>query len=55
MKDYSQRKKDKNEVQNGSCLETRNKTGEDAKVEHMPVDVDNHADNLKSKFGGLVR
>ncbi len=42
---YSRRKKDKDEVRNGFCLEIRSKAGADNKVEHMPVFVDNHADN----------
>ncbi len=42
-KDYNQRKKNENEAQNDSYLETRSEAGVDKKVEQMPVDVENHA------------
>jgi len=41
----NQRKKDNCEAQTSNYLETRSKTGEENKEEHIPVDVDNHADN----------
>jgi len=37
--------KDNSDSSNTNYLETRNRTGEEIKLEHMPVSVDNHVDS----------
>jgi len=45
---YSQRKKDNNEAQNVLLSgDTKMTQGKKINIEHMPVKLDTHADNLK--------